>query len=376
MARRKENTTALRISVAGSDLSNILVANPTILDPEIVAVDWVNRQGESIDAVKYGSETFVRVRVRGVISCSILIVVHCEIWQQDYIEIKNISHPSETMHQDTMFSFVPQINWRNISQRADVSNIKVYAYLIHNVSYFEQLPQEILRQMAIRLRTSSDYRGFSALALFNHVVLAEMTSETIELSIKIVCPIDADLRSHFVVHCTSGNMSESGIKTMTNFNSQERSRSKAHKYVMIDGTVIEIWPFSEKNVWATKTETRNNLKGKMFHVELNYSEPSVPSDAQYEALANLYIEASDIEGCWPIFVPHIEVDRGIPDGHGDPTDFNYNKFYDILRSKNVPIDDIPHFDHNRYWGEQRYRTPWSNDLYSWPPILTGDPHKK
>jgi hypothetical protein len=194
---------------------------------------------------------------------------------------------------------------------------------------------------------------------------------------KGVCPITPDYRSHFVLHCTDGNMSEETIKAINNVNNPDKKiRSKAHKYIMRNGDVIEIWPFTEKNVWATKAESRNNLKGRMFHVEINYKSPDVPTDYQYQALADLYIEASDIEGCWPIIVPHIEVDRGIPNGHGDPTDFDYNKFYSILRSRNVPIDDIPHFEHERYWGYSKSKIPFANDKYSWPPILSGNPHKK
>lgn len=196
-----------------------------------------------------------------------------------------------------------------------------------------------------------------------------------EIKIKQTCPVDAAYRSHFVLHCTAGNMSEASIKEHTSFDTDARKRSKAHKYIMPDGKVIEIWSFTEKNVWATKAESKNNLKGQMFHVEINYGSPSVPSYAQYNSLADLYLEASDIEECWPIIVPHLEVDRGIPDGHGDPTDFDYDKFYKLLKDKVVPIDTIPHFEHDRYWGDKSYKVPWGNDKNSWPPILKGNPHK-
>jgi len=79
--------------------------------------------------------------------------------------------------------------------------------------------------------------------------------------------------------------------------------------------------------------------------------------------------------CWPIIVPHIEVDRGIADGHQDPTDFDYNHFYSILKAKGVPIDDIKKFDHKRYWGHKSYKVPWTTDKTNWPPILSGNPHK-
>lgn len=115
--------------------------------------------------------------------------------------------------------------------------------------------------------------------------------------------------------------------------------------------------------------------GRMFHVELNYASGDTPTDAQYHSLADLYIEASDIEKCWPIIVPHIEIDRGIKDEHGDPTDFDYNKFYQILANKNVPIDTIPRFSHDRYWSYPHSKVPWATDTNSWPPVLEGNPHK-
>lgn len=190
-----------------------------------------------------------------------------------------------------------------------------------------------------------------------------------------VCPIDPKYRSHFILHCTAGNMSLEAIKKHTNYDKPNRSRSKAHVYLMKDGSTLFIWPFSEKNVWATKVESKRNLKGQMFHVEINYGSPDKPTNEQYESLADLYIEASSVEKCWPIIVPHIEVDRGIPDGHSDPTDFDYNYFYKILESKGVPIETIPKFDHDRYWGSPSYKVPWGSDKNSWPPILKGNPHK-
>ncbi len=197
-----------------------------------------------------------------------------------------------------------------------------------------------------------------------------------ELLSRQVCPIDPSYRSHFVIHCTAGEMTEKSIKSKTKFdNPKKKKRSAAHIYVNKDGSKLEIWPLTEKNVWATKIESKKGLKGQMFHIELNYGAPSVPSEAMYKTLADLYIEASDIEECWPIIVPHIEIDRGIADGHQDPTGFDYNHFYSILKGKGIPIDDIPKFDHNRYWEKDIYKIPWSSDKTNWPPILKGNPHK-
>lgn len=190
-----------------------------------------------------------------------------------------------------------------------------------------------------------------------------------------VCPIDPKYRSHFVLHCTAGNMSEQAILNGV-YKNGHKLQSKAHKYIMPDGKVIEIWPFTKRDVWATKAESRNNLKGRMVHVEINYGRPSVPSEAQYQTLAQLYIEASIIEGYWLIIVPHLEIDRGIADGHSDPTDFDYNKFYDILRNNSVPIDIIPHFEHERYWEDEKCKINYLIYKNVWPPILSGNPYRK
>ncbi|WP_041557680.1 N-acetylmuramoyl-L-alanine amidase [Cellulophaga algicola] len=193
---------------------------------------------------------------------------------------------------------------------------------------------------------------------------------------KKICPIDPKNRSHFVIHCTAGAMTESSIKFKTKFDIPgKKKRSAAHIYVNLDGTKFEVWPLTEKNVWATKIESKKGLNGQMFHIELNYGSPTKPSEAQYITLADLYIESSEIEKCWPIIVPHIEVDRGIADGHQDPTDFDYNHFYSILKLKGVPIDEISKFDHDRYWGDKTYKVPWGSDKTEWPPILSGNPHK-
>lgn len=197
-----------------------------------------------------------------------------------------------------------------------------------------------------------------------------------ELTGKKICSIDPAIRSHFVIHCTAGEMTTASIKSKTKFDIVgKKKRSAAHIYVHQDGSRVEIWPLTEKNVWATKIESIKGLKGQMFHIELNYGPPTKPSEAMYTTLADLYVEASDIEGCWPIIAPHIEVDRGIANGHQDPTDFDYNHFYAILKNKGVPIDSIPKFDHDRYWGHKSYKIPWGSDKTTWPPVLKGNPHK-
>jgi hypothetical protein len=194
--------------------------------------------------------------------------------------------------------------------------------------------------------------------------------EWLEVIVRDVCSIDPANRSHFVIHNTAGAqaMGIGGVKTHVKFGTTQQARSKAHKYIMTDGTIFEVWPFTDRNVWATRTESSGRVyngknvhvpPGQMFHVELSYgTKEGAPSEAQYQALANLYIEASEVEGCWPVIVPHKLVDAGISGGHGDPENFDYTYFYEILKQKKVPIDHIP-----------KYTGSAIGNTHTWPPIL-------
>jgi hypothetical protein len=373
-----ENTSNIATIVAtGSAFSNTCEANLPLNDPKIEEVIWTNLVGEKVKKVNYGKPVCLSIKTKEANGCYLFVIVHCDDWKQDYAELIPVAfaaphHASSTNSEETVFSFVPNAEWSDVAS----SEMVAMVYVVFNMHIFRILSQEQLSQMAVVFKNGESYRSFLSPYNREYVIRAEIESDSIEVLLKGVCPIDASHRSHFVIHCTDGNMLESSIKSLTNSNTPQKLRSKAHKYIMNDGKVIEVWPFTERNVWATKAESQNHLKGQMFHVELNYGSPSVPSDAQYNSLADLYIEASEIEYCWPIIVPHIEIDRGILDGHGDPTDFDYNKFYEILRNRGVPIDEIPHFDHDRYWGHPTYRIPWGDDTNSWPPVLNGNPHKK
>lgn len=113
------------------------------------------------------------------------------------------------------------------------------------------------------------------------------------------CPDNDDPREYFVIHSTAVDMTEKEIKTHTGLDKVEQAesaqraaeakakaagttprpaakrvqakRSKAHVYVNLDGSKLWIWPFTERNVWATKAESRREVgPKKMVHVELNY----------------------------------------------------------------------------------------------------------
>jgi hypothetical protein len=187
-------------------------------------------------------------------------------------------------------------------------------------------------------------------------------------------------RTHFILHQTvDGNLTKEKIKDRFG-----GKKNKAHQYILKSGEVVPLWRLSQKDVYATKAETNTRplhgtkpsfpLKGKMIHIEIDYEENGEPNDKQYAALCDLYIAACKEAGCVLTIVPHIEVDRGIKNGHNDPQNFRYNDFYAALTAKGIDMSRVPRFDNARYWGKPNYKTPFDTDTFSWPPKLSGNPH--
>jgi len=148
----------------------------------------------------------------------------------------------------------------------------------------------------------------------------------------------------------------------------------------------------------------NNSNYNQIFAGLKNIDHYLPTQEQYEGLAQLYIQAHktlEKEGytgddTWPIIVPHIEVDRGFFNGHKDPTDFDFNRFYRLLENgvevdgntEKVPKNRIScFFNNDRFWGGKIYEAGkiygginagfkepgWDNGLFSWPPVLSGNP---
>ncbi len=125
-------------------------------------------------------------------------------------------------------------------------------------------------------------------------------------------------RTHFVLHQTvDGKLTKEKIKARFG-----GKKNKAHQYILKSGEVVPLWRLSQKDVYATKSETNKKplhgtkppfpLKGKMFHIEIDYEEQGEPNDKQY--------------------------------------------------------------NNARYWGKPNYKTPFDTDTFSWPPKLSGNPH--
>jgi hypothetical protein len=187
-------------------------------------------------------------------------------------------------------------------------------------------------------------------------------------------------RTHFIIHQTvDGTYTYDTIKSWIGV-----KKGKSHVVILKTGEAVHLWPFQRTDIFATKAEkgTKPNhgslpfypLLGKAINVEIDYEGGGEPNSAQYISLAALYIAACRTVGRVLIIVPHIEVDRGIPGGHSDPQNFDYNGFYELLGKLGLDLARIPRFDHDRYWGKPSYKIPFASDWFNWPPLLKGDPH--
>jgi hypothetical protein len=191
-------------------------------------------------------------------------------------------------------------------------------------------------------------------------------------------------RTHFVIHQTvAGNLTRTSV-----LHRYGGLRNKAHVYILKSGEAVFLWSFEEKLIRATKAEFPGNPKykpkkghfpdfsiaGKLIHCEVDYEENGEPNSAQYDTLARLYIEACQTVQRILTIVPHIEIDRGIKNGHNDPQNFDYNHFYSVLTARGVDITRIPKFEHDRYWDKKNYKTPFDTDTFHFPPVLSGNPH--
>lgn len=62
----------------------------------------------------------------------------------------------------------------------------------------------------------------------------------------------------------------------------------------------------------------------MFHDEVYYKSIDVTIVNQYQALAALDTQVSDVVQSWSIIVPYLAVDRANAIDDGNPTDLHYN----------------------------------------------------
>jgi len=170
--------------------------------------------------------------------------------------------------------------------------------------------------------------------------------------------------NYFVIHSTVSNYSENKINNLK----KNKPVGAGHAYITKKGELIQIWPYNNSKGWATKVEKfkKKDLRGKIVNIELIYGTNEQPTEEQYKALAEVYLETKKIFDKWLPIAAHREIDRGIPDGHEDPEGFKFKHFYDLLEKKGVPIKSIEKQSPERF-----ERMPWCEHEWVWPPVLSG-----
>jgi len=170
---------------------------------------------------------------------------------------------------------------------------------------------------------------------------------------------------YFVIHSTDANIKDDKLNKFVS----DKKTGGGHAYVNKQGTVYKIWEYNDANGWATRSERseyKADLRGKLVNIELVYGKSESPTEAQYQALADIYIETKNIFKKWLPIAAHREIDRGIPGGHSDPKGFDFDHFYTVLKTKKVPIETINKQSQIRF-----NQAPWCEHKWAWPPVLTG-----
>ena len=176
---------------------------------------------------------------------------------------------------------------------------------------------------------------------------------------------------YFILHSSGGVSSK---KTIEGWDAE----GKGHAYILQNGEIVKKKNCNEL-AWATKTEKKTNsyyqaaARGACIHIELVYTDSGNPNDEQYGMLAKIYYNIYKKNNRKLIIVPHREFDRGIPDGHDDPKNFDFNKFYKILLDE-YTLSITPGIEGIT---QERYSKPnQSDNVYHFPPILSGRIERK
>lgn len=176
--------------------------------------------------------------------------------------------------------------------------------------------------------------------------------------------------NYFVIHSTQAILKDSDLEKRVS----SKRKGAGHAYINKEGTIFKIWPYNDPNGYATKAEWSSNkpdLRGKLVHIELNYTNTDSPTEKQYQSLADIYLETKELFKKWLPIASHREIDRGLRGGHRDPLNFDFKHFYTILKGKGVPIDTIEKQSQERFNQE-----PLCEHKWEWPPILSGSKFRK
>ena len=174
---------------------------------------------------------------------------------------------------------------------------------------------------------------------------------------------------YFVIHDT-GILGES-LSKYEEPARRKRFHGTVHGFIDPKGEFLQTTPFGEVAIGTKMERDRRKGIGEMVHIELLLPRDETPTRAQYERLAAIYNELTGGQASL-IILPHKEVDRGIPRGHSDPRNFDFNYFYQVLR-ENHNISIIPGITGIT---QERYSFPNHADMIeNWPPRLSGRPER-
>ncbi len=144
--------------------------------------------------------------------------------------------------------------------------------------------------------------------------------------------------THFIVHETDG------LSDVARFRRDDRQRTSVSMFIgrddersANDGHYL-VHDFDESRSgtkWVSRAENRVKRKNLGFvsielvtpHIKQGSSQDQTYTDGQYRDLAIAYVMASRRAGRLLTITPHKEIDRGIPGGHTDPRDLDWNRFY-------------------------------------------------
>lgn len=170
---------------------------------------------------------------------------------------------------------------------------------------------------------------------------------------------------YFVIHDTGVNG-----EVLSKYNEPQRRKifyGKVHRFLDSKGCDLEITPFDVVARGTRMDRNMNKGSGEMIHIELLLNKQERPTKEQYLKLAKIYNELTGGKASL-IIVPHREVDRGVPNGHSDPRNFDFNYFYQVLKEK-YNINIIPGVTGIT---KERYQIENDSDMVqNWPPLLSG-----
>jgi len=177
---KNTNKSELSFTASGKAFPNVVNAIIAEKFPKILAITWFNKEKE-IKKTRYGKDTFLHIETKESHGLPALVVIKCDDWKQNHVELIQISQPNNGTEK-TVFSFKPTVEWLKEDNVAASNDITAIVYVTYNIFFPFRQTKEFLQQLAIDLEKNSRYRNFSSFYK-GYVVCAENKTEKIPISI-------------------------------------------------------------------------------------------------------------------------------------------------------------------------------------------------